>query len=179
MFVNALKMADNPTPNGPEKYYDFWDEWTNSDNNGTHLEPEIALVGAGSDQAPFAFYANIPVTYLEFGVDEKKYPGLDKLTYPMYHSEFVYISQFLLILFTFFCLLFSAGYETFYLMDNLVDPGFKIHKTCTQVLDITSSLFRNEKFMLDEMLYNAINFHVILDISTYVIGIGRLSYFTI
>ena len=110
MFINALKMADNPTPDGPEKYYDFWDEWTNTDNNGTHLEPEIALVGAGSDHAPFAFYANIPVAYLEFGVDDKKFPGLDY--YPMYHT----------------------GYETFYYVDKLVDPGFKIHKTCTQVI---------------------------------------------
>ena len=30
--IEALKMADNPTQSGPEKYYDFWKEWTNQDN---------------------------------------------------------------------------------------------------------------------------------------------------
>ena len=27
--LNALKMADDPTTEGPRKYYEFWDEWTN------------------------------------------------------------------------------------------------------------------------------------------------------
>ena len=109
-LIKALKMADNPNyPDGPKKYYEFWDQWTNSDNDGDHKEPKFELVGSGSDHAPFAFFANIPVAYYYFADDTKKYPGVG--LYPMYHT----------------------GYETFYLMDHLIDPGFKIHKTCTQV----------------------------------------------
>ena len=26
-----------------------------------------------------------------------------------------------------------TGYDTFYLMDKLIDPGYKIHRTCAQV----------------------------------------------
>ena len=28
--------------------------------------------------------------------------------------------------------MYHTGYETFYLMDKLIDPGFKIHRTCAQ-----------------------------------------------
>ena len=114
--VKALKMADNPTESGPEKYYDFWEEWTNKGNNEDiqpkslgRKEPKFTLLGSGSDHAPFAFYANIPAINLRFKDDTKKYPGVGQ--YPTYHT----------------------GYETFYLMDKLIDPGFKIHKTCAQV----------------------------------------------
>ena len=131
--VNALKMADDPTTDGPRKYYEFWDNWTNQvhnskikeiihillktnydlfykDNNGTERkEPKFSLLGSGSDHAPFAFYANIPAINLRFKDDTKKHKGVGQ--YPMYHT----------------------GYETFYLMDKIIDPGFKIHKTCAQV----------------------------------------------
>jgi N-acetylated-alpha-linked acidic dipeptidase len=69
----------------------------------------VKTPGSGSDHAPFAFYANIPAIKLGFKHDKQIYKGL--VTYPTYHT----------------------GYETFYLMDKLVDPGFKIHKTCAQV----------------------------------------------
>ena len=109
--IKALKMADNPTQSGPKKYYDFWKEWTNQgkNNDGDHKEPKFKLLGSGSDHAPFAFYLNIPAINLRFKDDNKEYPGVGQ--YPMYHT----------------------GYETFYLMDKLIDPGFKIHKTCAQV----------------------------------------------
>ena len=107
-FSKALKMADDPTEDGERKYYEFWDEWTNRDNQGEHKEPKFGRLGSGSDHAPFAFYANIPAVSIRFRDDDKRYPGIG--TYPAYHT----------------------GYETFYLMDQLVDPGFKIMKTCTQ-----------------------------------------------
>ena len=116
-FVRALKIADNPTESEHTNYYDFWYNWINLDkenNNKTNdkatlKEPIVKLLGSGSDHAPFNFFANIPAINLRFKDDNKKYQGLG--TYPMYHT----------------------GYETFFLMDNLIDPGFKIHKTCTQV----------------------------------------------
>ena len=82
------------------------------DNNQTEIsEPKISLLGSGTDHASFAFYANIPAIDLEFVPDEKKYPSISSSWYPMYHT----------------------GYDTFYLMDKLIDPGYKIHRTCAQV----------------------------------------------
>ena len=74
-------------------------------------------MGSGSDHAPFAFYANIPAINLRFKDDTKKYKGVGQ--YPTYHT----------------------GYETFYLVDKIIDPGFKIHRTCAQVISIYSALF--------------------------------------
>ena len=74
-------------------------------------------MGSGSDHAPFAFYANIPAINLRFKDDTKKYKGVGQ--YPTYHT----------------------GYETFYLVDKIIDPGFKIHRTCAQVNWIYSALF--------------------------------------
>ena len=107
--INALKMADDPTTDGERKYYEFWDKWTNLNNTGDHKEPKFTLLGSGTDHAAFAFFANIPAINLRFKDDTKKYVGVGQ--YPMYHT----------------------GYETFYLMDELIDPGFKIHRTCAQV----------------------------------------------
>ena len=30
--------------------------------------------------------------------------------------------------------MYHTGYETFYLMDKIIDPGYKIHRTCAQVM---------------------------------------------
>ena len=46
---------------------------------------------------------------MRFKDDTKKYKGVGQ--YPTYHT----------------------GYETFHLMDEIIDPGFKIHRTCAQV----------------------------------------------
>ena len=72
-------------------------------------EPKFSLLQSGTDHAPFAFYANIPSINMRFKDDTKKYKGVGQ--YPTYHT----------------------GYETFYLMDEIIDPGFKIHRTCAQV----------------------------------------------
>ena len=111
IVINALKMADDPTTEGSRKYYEFWDEWTNQDRqpkSGAKKEPKFSLLGSGTDHAAFAFYANIPAINLRFKDDTKKYKGVGQ--YPTYHT----------------------GYETFYLMDKIIDPGFKIHRTCAQ-----------------------------------------------
>ena len=108
-FCSTLKLS--PCTEGSRKYYDFWDEWTNQDREPKSLdriEPKFSLLGSGTDHAAFAFFANIPAINLRFKDDTKKYKGVGQ--YPMYHT----------------------GYETFYLMDKLIDPGFKIHRTCAQ-----------------------------------------------
>ena len=109
IILRALKTANDPTVESLENYYEFWVKWTNIGNEGHHKDPEIHLLSSGTDQAPFAFYASIPAINIAFGPDNKKFPGVG--LYPMYHT----------------------AYETFYLMDKLIDPGFKIHKTCAQV----------------------------------------------
>ena len=109
IVIEGLKHASDPTSEENRSYYEFWEEWINigkeSDN---HEEPKVRLLASGSDHTPFAFYAGIPSINHRFKDDNKKYKGVGQ--YPTYHT----------------------GYETFYLMDKLIDPGFKIHKTCTQ-----------------------------------------------
>ncbi|KAG1656999.1 N-acetylated-alpha-linked acidic dipeptidase 2 [Nymphon striatum] len=70
--------------------------------------PEITFPGSGSDHAAFAFYAGIPIINMWWKRNKEKF---DISIYPAYHT----------------------GYETFYLVDKFIDPGFKIHKSCSQI----------------------------------------------
>ena len=119
IVVEALKSASAPDEDPTEKsyfptrskttsYYDFWYEWTNRGNSGKEKAPKITHLGSGSDHAAFAFYTGIPAVNLRFKDDSKKYPGIGQ--YPTYHT----------------------GYETFYLVDKIIDPGFNLHKICAQ-----------------------------------------------
>ncbi len=126
VVLEALKHASDPTAENGDKpterdyfpsekpshgrsYYDFWLEWWNKDKSEEDKgHPEIKLLGSGTDHAGFAFYAGVPAANLRWKPDKKKYKGIG--TYPTYHT----------------------GYETFYLMDKLIDPGYKIHRTCAQ-----------------------------------------------
>ncbi|XP_066957621.1 N-acetylated-alpha-linked acidic dipeptidase 2-like [Macrobrachium rosenbergii] len=65
----------------------------------------LKTLGSGSDHAPFAFYGGIPSLNVAFGTDRNKY---DISSYPFYHT----------------------GYETFYMVDTFVDPGFRIMQGC-------------------------------------------------
>jgi hypothetical protein len=112
----ALQHASDPTsgkdyfpsPRSSKNYYDFWSKWYNQDNTGARKEPKIKLLGSGSDHAGFAFYAGVAAVNLRFKDDTKKHKGVGQ--YPTYHT----------------------GYETFYLVDQIIDPGYKIHRTCAQ-----------------------------------------------
>ena len=143
----ALKAVPDPfegqylkgvSPSGPT-YYNLWHDWFNQGVlSGQEKEPEIRLLGSASDQAPFAFIAGIPAIDTKFKDDSKKYPGIGK--YPVYHT----------------------GYETFFLVDTLIDPGFKISKLCAQtslhmLLELSDSLvipynfLHESKLMRDEL----------------------------
>ena len=67
------------------------------------LSSKVGILGSGSDHTAFAFHAGVPSVFYGFG----RGGGL----YPTYHT----------------------GFETFYMMDKLVDPGFKIAKASTQL----------------------------------------------
>ena len=111
MFVEALKNVPS-TKDESESYYEFLKDYYKDSHDGFKdtVEDRVKILGAGSDHAPFAYYAGVPALYYFFGLDKKKYPGYSS-RYPTYHT----------------------GYETFYLMDKLLDPGFKLHKTCSQL----------------------------------------------
>ena len=109
VFIEAIK--DVPYNGDPSKsYYEFFKEYLKNEAKPIYnVEDKIKIMGSGSDQAAFAFYAGVPALKFDFEIDRQKYPGFS--SYPMYHT----------------------GYETFYLMDKIIDPGFAIHKTCSQI----------------------------------------------
>ncbi len=72
-------------------------------------EPTSSLVGAGSDHDPFIFTAGIPVLGFDFSNDDKAVPGL--FSNPTYHT----------------------GYETFFLVDEIIDPGFVYNKLAVEI----------------------------------------------
>ena len=110
VVTDALKHASDPTEGKTRSYYEYWVEWTNQNikPGESRKEPVIKHLGSGTDHAAFAFYAGVPAFDIDFDVDTKKHEGVG--TYPMYHT----------------------GYETFYLMDKIIDPGYKIHRSCAQ-----------------------------------------------
>ncbi len=73
----------------------------------------MGLLGSGSDHSPFAYVAGIPAVDLRFLPDHKAQPGLDSSGgegHPTQHT----------------------AYETFHLVDRLVDPEFRMHRICAQ-----------------------------------------------
>ncbi len=106
LLIESYKHAydlESDSLNG-RTYYDYWMDWHNSDKI-----PEIEPQAYGSDDGTFAFYAGVPGIDVQFKIDDKKHKGVHG--YPLYHT----------------------GYETFYYVDKIVDPDFKIHRTCVQV----------------------------------------------
>ena len=109
VFVEAMKAVPS-TFDPSESYYKFLEGWLakGNDTKNTSVEDYIKLLGSGSDHHAFVFYAGVPGIYYWFFTDEQKY---SKGWYPAYHT----------------------GFETFYLMDKVLDPGFALHKSCTQI----------------------------------------------
>ncbi|KAL3873154.1 hypothetical protein ACJMK2_036308 [Sinanodonta woodiana] len=108
---SAAKKVPNPDPTeiaaGRRTVYDTWLKrrpWHNSNTNETYDKPWIPIVGAGSDYATFQMYAGIPCADFRYDYD---LIGKNLAFYPLYHT----------------------GYETFYAVDKLVDPGFVLHGT--------------------------------------------------
>lgn len=110
VFLEAIKAA--PSTLDPSKsYYDFLSTWLakGEKTKDTSVEEYVKILGSGSDHASFAFFAGVPSIYFSFEIDEQKYPGVG--SYPAYHT----------------------GFETFYLMEHVLDPGFLLHRSCTQL----------------------------------------------
>ena len=74
---------------------------------------EIKISGSGSDDAHFAYYADIPAVYHQVETDNKIYltVGAGGGAYTTYHT----------------------GFETFYLVDKILDPGFALSRSSAQL----------------------------------------------
>jgi len=107
VFIEAIKNV--PSSEDPSQtYYDFLKNYIKDDDIKT-VEEKIKITGSGSDHAPFSFYAGVPALYFTFKMDKHKYPGVSG--YATYHT----------------------GYETFYLVDKFIDPGFKVQSSCSKL----------------------------------------------
>eukprot|EP00094_Tigriopus_californicus_P004991 TCALIF_04806-PA protein Name:"Similar to Naalad2 N-acetylated-alpha-linked acidic dipeptidase 2 (Mus musculus)" AED:0.00 eAED:0.00 QI:0/-1/0/1/-1/1/1/0/771 len=105
-LLQATKVV--PSPFNPEQsYYEFWHNWTSQGDSG-NSEPVTNLPAAGSDHAFFIYELGIPVIDFSVKPDFHEYPNLEFYNYPTYHT----------------------GFETFALVDEILDPGFKQHQVC-------------------------------------------------
>ena len=108
VFVNAMK--DVRSANDPSKtLFEFLTEYHRDEESSAGEEVDVEILGSGTDHASFAYYAGVPAVYHNFIIDRKKYPTSG--AYPTYHT----------------------GYETFYLVDKILDPGFAISKSSAQL----------------------------------------------
>lgn len=107
-LIKATKKVSNPNmaedAAGRKKVYDTW---MKTFPEPKFRRPQIRLPGAGSDYAPFRDRLGLPVMDVRFTWDRR----FSVSSYPMYHS----------------------AYETFYLVDKIMDKGFKFHTAVGQI----------------------------------------------
>ncbi|CAL4110864.1 unnamed protein product, partial [Meganyctiphanes norvegica] len=113
MLWNVLQQVVKKVPGvrSDGTLYDEWAAWSKIDQGVD--APEMKTLGSGSDHAPFAFYAGIPA--LDFSFKFDKHEKNVSSGYATYHT----------------------GYETFYLVDTMIDRGFKIHQGCSRFASLT------------------------------------------
>ncbi|XP_053400841.1 N-acetylated-alpha-linked acidic dipeptidase 2-like isoform X2 [Mercenaria mercenaria] len=108
-LIKATKKVQNPNSAeiaaGRTTVYDTWYHVSPSPK---FERPRITLPGSGSDYAPFRDRLGLPVVDVRFTHS----PKLKVSIYPMYHT----------------------AYETFYLVDKIMDRGFKYHTAIGQIL---------------------------------------------
>lgn len=145
ILADAIFQVTKLIPDPEENEKSLYDSWIKQksylygdEEEDEEEEPVIVPLGPYSDFAAFLFTAGIPVMDITFR------PPLENQTgtaYPMYHT----------------------GYETFYLVDKIVDPTFKFHQTCGYVAGLMLhyladsavlpfSLHRVSEKLLEEML---------------------------
>nr|XP_053627349.1 N-acetylated-alpha-linked acidic dipeptidase 2-like isoform X2 [Cherax quadricarinatus] len=94
----------------------LYHEWEAHNVALNRTPSKIFTLGSGSDYDAFSFYCAIPSVDLTFQRDRSKY---DIIKYPYYHT----------------------GYDTFYMMDKHVDPGFRIHQGCGRIASLLLKYF--------------------------------------
>jgi len=114
VFVDAIKKLKHPEDQ-EQSIHDFLVDYREKTGKPiSKVEDLIKTLGSGSDHATFSFYAGIPALYFSFRPDTVKYKGLSG--YPAYHT----------------------GFETFRLVDKIIDPGFKMQRSCAEILTHTT-----------------------------------------
>ena len=110
VFLNAIKGIPSIADQS-KTYYQFLEDFyqRDSSNKKKSVAENIKILGSGTDHASFAYYAGVPATYQKFKIDKLRYPGVSG--YPTYHT----------------------GFETFYLVDKIIDPGFVTSRASTQI----------------------------------------------
>ncbi|KAL4238036.1 hypothetical protein ACF0H5_002747 [Mactra antiquata] len=116
-LYEATKKVPNPNDTevaaGRKTVYDTW---MKTYPWKKYDRPKVTLPGSGSDYAPFRDRIGIPCVDIRYTWDSSVY---QLSAYPMYHSV----------------------YETFYLVDNIMDIGFKYHTSVGRVwVDIARNL---------------------------------------
>ncbi|XP_060586029.1 N-acetylated-alpha-linked acidic dipeptidase 2-like [Ruditapes philippinarum] len=112
LYHSLLKATKKiPNPNSDEiaaGRKTIYDTWYNVSPDPKFGRPKINIPGSGSDYAPFRDRLGLPIIDLHFKYNKK----LKVSIYPMYHT----------------------AYETFYLVDKIMDRGFKYHTALSQLL---------------------------------------------
>ena len=111
VFVEAIKAVPS-TFDPSQSYYEFLEGYLAKGEKTKEMSVEeyVGILGSGSDHHEFAFFAGVPGLFFAFEMDNQKYPKVG-FPYPTYHT----------------------GFETFHLMDKILDPGFVLHKSCSQL----------------------------------------------
>ncbi|XP_063430342.1 putative N-acetylated-alpha-linked acidic dipeptidase [Mytilus trossulus] len=99
-------IAENmPSPDMQNTYRSLYSKWAHGHpDEDDKTKPRIDVAGSGSDFAPFVQLAGVPICDISYSTRTGGYP--------LYHSK----------------------YETFNVVDKLMDPGFKYHKVVAQVM---------------------------------------------
>ena len=114
LLYEIAKIVPNPDEKekaaGRKTLYDTWKtRYPAKDNNGQDTGlPRIPILGSGSDYAPFI--SKVGVTCINLNYNNDKSLGLS--SYPLYHSV----------------------YETFHLVNEIMDPTFAFHMAIAQFL---------------------------------------------
>lgn len=107
-LYEATKRVPNPNATEvAEGRKTVYDTWMMASPWEEFDRPLVTLPGSGSDYAPFRDRLGVPVVDLRYTWDKR----LGLSAYPMYHSV----------------------YETFYLVDEIMDQGFMYHKAIGQI----------------------------------------------
>lgn len=118
---DAIQKISNMIP-GVSNGATLYDEWAAYHAVRNKSFPEMKTLGGGSDYVPFAFYCGIPSLDVSFKYDKNLY---DISNYPSYHT----------------------GYETFFMVDTHVDPGFRIHQGCSRIVLLTLKYFADSSII--------------------------------
>jgi len=117
VFHHAVQKVKTPSDENLtiQEYMDDYNRRLQKSKNETEKKVDLIKgLGSGSDHHFFSFYAGVPALYYAFGIDAVKYKGVGG--YPTYHT----------------------GFETFRLVDEIIDPDYRIHRSCSHLMSTMS-----------------------------------------